>query len=493
VSVPPPAPKADPRAAAAARGLLRRAGYGRDGIQDVLGLAGDVLARRRDRPVYLRRLTGDGALETLIRLFLLDAPVQTAAAERALAPEGIAPLLELGLAAESGAEIRGTARLVPHGSVLVASDLPDDAGGWPDHVAGVHRPSVTLADLTVRLPVARALDMATGCGIQAILASEQCERIVATDLNERALAFAELNAALNGVENVELRHGSFFDAVAGETFGLVVSNPPYVISPESAYLFRDSGLGRDRVSERLVGELPSFLDEGGFGTIMVSWVQAGDDPAARPTEWLEGLGCDAWILHTGLEDPLTTAASWNRDLDGDEDAFAAAIDRWCAYFAEEGIEGIAYGAILMRRRGGATNWVRSRELPNLPRERPADHVLRLFTGMDAVEALGGADGLLDARIRLAEGALIERRLRREADGWSEAAGLTTSVGLPFSAELDGFTAAFLAQLDGTHPLGDVVTALAEAFDAPTDRLLESGTAIARQLVELGLAEVVGEG
>ena len=77
--------------------------------------------------------------------------------------------------------------------------------------------------------------------------------------------------------------GSFFEPVAGETFELVVCNPPYVISPESEYVFRDSGLGRDRVSERLVGELPGYLDEGGFGTIMVSWIQAGDDPAGRPT------------------------------------------------------------------------------------------------------------------------------------------------------------------------------------------------------------------
>src|SRR6185295_16402497 len=133
----------------------------------------------------------------------------------------------------------GAVRLVPHGVLLVASDLPDDEGLHPDHVAGMHRPSVTLADLTVRRHVARALDMGTGCGIQALLAAQHAELVVATDVNERALAFADLNAALNDLDNVETRAGSFFEPVEGETFELVVSNPPYVISPEIAYVFRD--------------------------------------------------------------------------------------------------------------------------------------------------------------------------------------------------------------------------------------------------------------
>ena len=116
----------------------------------------------------------------------------------------------------------------------------------------MQRPSNTLANLTVRRPVARALDVGTGNGIQALLASRHAEHVVATDVNERALAFARFNLALNGVSNVELRQGSFLEPVEGERFDLVVANPPYVISPESSFVFRDSGLGRDRVSELVV-------------------------------------------------------------------------------------------------------------------------------------------------------------------------------------------------------------------------------------------------
>ena len=99
-------------------------------------------------------------------------------------------------------------------------------------VAGIHPPSVTLAKLTVRRPVARALDTGTGNGIQALLASRHARAVTATDVNPRALAFGRLNAGLNGVENLELREGSYFEPVEGERFDLLTCNPPYVISPE---------------------------------------------------------------------------------------------------------------------------------------------------------------------------------------------------------------------------------------------------------------------
>ena len=211
--------------------------------------------------------------------------------------------------------LHAAARIVPHDELLIASDRARRERA-PDHVAGVHWPSATLSNLTVRRPVASALDVGTGNGIQAILAARHAARVVATDVNERALAFAEFNAALNGVANVEFRAGSFFEPVAGERFDLVVCNPPYVISPETAHVFRDSGLPGDTVSETARrASCRAHLAEDAFATITISWI-AGDDLAARPRAWLDGSGCDAWILHTAREDPLRAAASWNRPLGG---------------------------------------------------------------------------------------------------------------------------------------------------------------------------------
>jgi methylase of polypeptide subunit release factors len=79
----------------------------------------------------------------------------------------------------------------------------------------VHGPSLTLSHLTVRRPVETALDVGTGNGIQAILAARHSGRVVATDVNARALDFAAFHTHLNGVDNVEFRLGSFFDPAEG--------------------------------------------------------------------------------------------------------------------------------------------------------------------------------------------------------------------------------------------------------------------------------------
>jgi hypothetical protein len=467
---------------------LREAGYTREGLRPALGAIGDVIARRAHRPVTLRRLESAGSLAVPARLFLLDSDASTDDAERALGSEALAALAELRLVEETDGTLRGSVRLVPQGDLLIASDLAAE-GGRADHVAGVHRPSVTLSDLTVRRPVERALDMGTGCGIQALLAAGHAERVVATDVNERALAFTALNAALNGVENVELRAGSFFEPVAGERFGLVVSNPPYVISPESSFLFRDSGLGRDRVSERLVGELSAFLEPGGFGTITASWVEE-DEPLARPLAWLEGSGCDAWLFHTGTEGVLDTAAAWNLDREGDEKDYAEAVDRWLAYFRAEGIDRIGYGAFVLRRREGET-WVRTHELPDRDRHATSPHVLRLFENADVLARLGGDEALLGARLALVPGAVVETRARHDEDGWEEEWALGLAEGIPFVAELDRVTASFVAALDGSRPLGDLLGDLATASDSP-ERVRESGVKVARELLELGFATVEPE-
>jgi hypothetical protein len=259
-----------------------------------------------------------------------------------------------------------------------------------------------------------------------------------------------------------------------------------VISPEHEFIFRDSGLGRDRVSERLVGELPGYLEEGGFGTILVSWIQDGADLAARPRRWIEGTGCDAWILHTGMEDALTAAGSWNRELSDDQASYARAIDRWTSYFAGEGIEAVAYGALVMRRRTPGPNWIRSRELPDGARVRPQDHLLRLFTGPDLLMQLPSDEALAGLRLALAEGSRITTHLVLGVEGWAETAQLTLDVGIPFAAQLDRLTAEFLVELDGTRTLGDVLDAFARVHEAPPEAARAAGLPVTRRLLELGL-------
>ena len=403
-----------------------------------------------------------------------------------LEPLSAAGLERLGLVARRGDRVVAAVRLIPHDDLVIASDLGESEAG-AEHVPGVQRPSNTLANLTVRRPAGRALDLGTGNGIQALLASRHADHVVATDVNERALAFARFNLALNGAGNVDVRQGSFLEPVEGERFDLVVANPPYVISPESSLIFRDSGLGRDRVSERLVRGLPSLLEEGGFATIMVSWIQEGDDPVGRPGEWLAGCGCDAWILHTGTDDALSAAAGWNRRVGSAEERLER-IDRWLEYFRDEGIEAISYGAIVMRKRTGASNWLRSTELPRGRFAQAGAALERMFAAQDFLGDIAGDDALLDGRFRIADDVTLAQELGREDDLWAlRTAELRLEGGLGFTAGLDPSAARVVSGLDPARPLRAVLEEAADAVGVERSEFMPAGAILVRRMVELGFA------
>ena len=467
--------------------MLARAGYTGPAIQARLGTERDVLSRPADFAPHLRRLEGDeSALASLIRVFVLLASEAVDIADRVLAPVGVAGLERLGLVVRRDDRIVAAVRLIPHDDLVVASDLTEsDAGA--EHVPGVQRPSNTLANLTVRRPVRRALDVGTGNGIQALLVSRHAGNVVATDVNERALAFARFNLALNGVANVELRHGSFLEPVKGERFDLVVANPPYVISPESSFVFRDSGLGRDRVSEHMVRGLPRLLEDGGLATVMVSWIQEGDDEVARPREWLAGSGCDAWILHTGTDDALSAAAGWNRTAVSPEER-AEKIDRWLQYFHSERIERISYGAIVLRKRAGARNWLQSTELPRGRFGQSGAALERMFAAQDFLDAAATDEELLDRRFRIAEDVTLAQQLAQEDGLWAlREAELRLEGGLGFTAGLDPSAARVVSGLDPERPLRTVLEDAADAVGAGRADFLPAGASLLRRMLTLGFA------
>jgi SAM-dependent methyltransferase len=345
----------------------------------------------------------------------------------------------------------------------------------------VHRPSVALAHLTVRGERERALDVGTGNGIQAILLAAHAGHVVATDLNPRALEYAAFNAALNGAANVETRHGSFFEPVEGEQFDLVVANPPYVVSPETAYLFRDSGMRGDAVSEHVVRAAPAFLAPGGFASVLIAWALDPRNPADRPRGWLEGSGCDAFLLHTSTDDPIETATAWNRDLLDRPEDYAAALDRWLAYYGELGIEQLGYACVVLRKRAdGADGWLEALQLPQAALGPAGRHVRRLFETHDLLAGLATDDALLDRRLRVIEDAVVTQDTRFTDGRWRpETLTLRLERGLPFSAELDPPTARMVRELDGSRTLREVLA----------DGHTEAGQAVARQMLEVGFLEL----
>ena len=477
------------------RASLAAAAFTVDRIESTFGTH-TLSARPAETVVHLRRLTDD-AFSTFARLFVLGLPVDVTAVRSALAPFDLDRLLGFGLARLAGAAVAPTVRLVPHGDYYIASDLEPESGETPvDFVPGIQAPSVMLAKLAVRRRARTALDLGTGCGIQALLAAKHCERVVATDVNERALAFAEFNARLNRVVAIEFRHGDGFGAVGDERFDLILSNPPYVISPDLAFFYRDNPLPGDELCRRLVEATPAFLNEGGFAHLLVSWVNSLDASTEPLRAWVAGSGCDAWLLHYKTEDPLTHSANWLGPLtDGDPDTFERELDRWLAYLGRLGIGAIGYGAVVLRRRGETRNWIHADALPLERLEPASDHTLRVFAAHDYLDGLPDDEALLDARLELVERHRLDQTLQAQAGGFRvESQTLALEDGLSFRAEIDRYSAALLPHLDGENTVRDVLAHVASELTlgkADRERFVPAALPIVRRLLALGFLQPPG--
>jgi SAM-dependent methyltransferase len=404
------------------------AGFTVDAVDELLGpVAHGALGREQALPARLvvRRLPDD-PLATLVAVFVLGLEVPARQLAAALPSLGLAGAEELSLVRSIGDDVRARVDLRPYAAVdalgsadwWMISDPGELATGRPlagDHVLGVGGASLTLARSTIRSHVGRVLDLGTGCGVQALHAARHARTVVGTDTSARALRMAELNWRLNAptVPDAELstRLGSLLEPVAGEQFDLVVSNPPFVITPRSvasaAYEYRDGGLVGDELVRRLITSVGSVLRPGGIAQLLGNWEQrAGEGWSDRVGEWLAESGLDGWVVQREMQDPAEYAEIWIRDagqhLSKDADELYAA---WLADFASRGVEGVGFGLVTLRRPLDAAGGARLRRLeerrtgPGLP------------TGSEVVATLAAHDWLAERD----DPALLAEALRVAAD------------------------------------------------------------------------------
>jgi len=228
------------------------------------------------------------------------------------------------------------------------------------------------------------------------------------------------------------------------------------------------------------------LAPGGFACVLIAWALDPDDPAARPRRWLAGSGCDAFLLHTSTDDPLETAALWNRDLLDRPDLYAGVLDRWLAYYRELGIEQLGYACIVLRKRVDAhEGWLEAQPLPRAALRPAGRHVRRLFEAHDRLSEMTSDDDLLGLRLRLVDDAVVSQETRFAEGRWhAESITLRLERGLPFSAELDPPTARLVRALDGSTLLSDALT---EAVGGDAERA--AGLSLARRMLEIGFLEL----
>ena len=146
---------------------------------------------------------------------------------------------------------------------------------------GLTASSMALADFAVPRPCRSTLDVGSGSGIQAFLAAPHSQQVWGVDRSGRSIEFARFNAGLNGITNCEFIEGNAFEPVRGRTFDLVVSNPPFAVTPSVRYMYRDSGVELDGFCRNLVRQAPEFLNEGGIFQFCCDWAHLAGEGTGK--------------------------------------------------------------------------------------------------------------------------------------------------------------------------------------------------------------------
>lgn len=486
-------------------------------VESVAELLGDTADNARQRGVFapaLRAIAGreNDARAILVRCFLLGSHVTSTELDAALPQLTAAGAGELGLVHAVPGRPEGEDRFSAAWSLnpvrlsvdehwLVLSDLDDQLRRGParaDHVMGVGGATRSLIAQAPTAPVDAALDLGTGCGIVAMHLTRHATRVIATDISQRALEFARMNARLNGVgDRIEFRPGDLFSPVAEDRFDLILSNPPFVITPRSGeapvYEYRDGGRTGDALAQSVIETGPALLRVGGTLLCLANWESPwGSNGLNRVSHWIGTAAAsagvlNAWVIERDRVEPASYAETWVRDggvRPGDVE-FERLLAAWIDDFAQRRITGIGLGSARVQR---ATA------------DAQAAPVVHLDTAVGAFADANGLGNALQlafetgaATARMSSGEMLDTRwvldravveIREHQPGEEAPRRITLETARPIARRIaaDTLLAAAVGACDGELSLGQIADALAT--------LLEVDASAAREALVTGVRELV---
>jgi SAM-dependent methyltransferase len=472
------------------RDLLAEAGFLDESVLDAIGVS-DLPSLENDHPLLLDRTAGGSALHTLIRLLLMEMPVEADAFARAIRPMSSDSWQQAGLVRHDNGQVVATVKLLPFRNLILAFDLPAmlQTPQRSQYVMGIGGSTITLSQLTIRRPGGQTLDLGCGCGVHAFLAAPHSSRVAAVDLNPRAVRLAAFNARLNNISNVDCLEGDFFGPVAERKFDLIISNPPFVISPETRFIYRDGGMEADSVSRRIAREAPRFLEEDGFCQILCNWAEkGGSDWRQQMAQWFADSHCDAWVMRSESLSPAAYASKWIRhtEFSDGETGFSQRFHQWLEYYERLGIASFGAGLITMRRRVNGANWFRADASPDRMIGPCGEYIARGFALRDFLETVSEDRALLACRLKYSPDMRLEQQFTPSEQGWQVTGSSIQLIrGLAFRGNSDTFMANLMIHCDGRRTLQELLPDMAAALKADPAQLAPLVCRLIRKLVEQG--------
>ncbi|MCB9385133.1 MAG: methyltransferase [Bryobacterales bacterium] len=487
-----PAPlEPSPEAAARFRAFLDDSGYASDPLIGSLGSGLSV--RRRNEPVLLERTAEPSLLHTLARLFFVGADVPEEVAQAILPRWAVEFALEHGLLRLEQGALKPRVMIWNYEGRYIVSDTARlvSSVGVSDLILGINPSTSTLYRSILPHKADRALDFGSGSGVQAILLAERCNHVDATDITPRAADFGRFNARLNGVDNVRFHTGDGYAPLGDAQYDLIVSNPPFFVTPPSDQAHCGNPLELDEFCRLLARQSAERLTPGGFFQMTCEWVEIEGEPwQERLRGWLESTGCDAWILRAANDPAEEYAHSrlvetrWGTPQD-DRDTY----HEWVRYFRERRVQQVHGGLMLMRKREGA-NWIRIDEQLAHPKVKSLGVLLERGLAVEDWLRAQDDDALAAANPNLVAGSQLLHRLDLTDDGWElHGVALSAPTALTAAKPFRQDVAAFVSQLTGEATLGALVEGLASEVGAPVEQVRKECFALVRTLLREGFLEL----
>jgi carbamoyltransferase len=406
-----------PQTTAALRAVLERAGYEEASICALLKVDASQQIEPTRLHYYSRFVLPDSDLGNLVRLFLLREALSEARVEALFGPDLFNALMKLGLLHERDDGIASRVDVWSLEDLFLATDHRYMVLGPADHldespVMYIGLDSRGLVHSAPRVACRRVLDLCTGSGVQALIASRYASEAVGVDLNPRAVRFARFNAQLNGIENVRFHLGDLYAPVSGERFDAILANPPFVPSPDDELGFRDGGRTGENVLKRIVaGAAAHLLKDGRIG-IVTDLVDVGSY-RARLENWWEGGAADMLVLHTADRDEILFSAPHSHAPFGQSyQEYNTQLERWVQNYRQAGLKAVNFGYVFIRRLSEAQSSTYYSRIVHSPTAGIHQEVAGYFRGRRRLREFkqGGPDGLF---LRPATGL----RIRQEHDGY----------------------------------------------------------------------------
>lgn len=481
------------------RDALSNADYSTTGIVNALKIKHFDAVRTGGRPVLLERTAGGRPIDTLVRLFLLRVPVPRDELARAVAPLSLEALLasRLAVPAEGSDECISGFDLLPYEGFTLVFDRPPREGREPytDYVMGVGGSTSMLALQMIRRRSRATLDLGCGCGTVGFIASRFSDRVVLADRNPRALEMARFNVGLNGIKNAQVVETDFFSGVKGQKFDLIVSNPPFVISPGKTFIYRDGGLDGDGVTETVVRGCCEHLADGGFAHVMCNWAHLKGTPwEQRLANWVEGGEADLLVLRTVTRDPVEYAMLWLNETERhlSTEQLWRRFEEWVSAYRNLGIEAISGGLISLHKAAGRRGWCDVDTAPEQITSHTGEHLHRMFDARDFLAGLDGMRGLAMSRLRCSPAMKLSQHVKLMDEGWRLIeAEAKIEPGYPFGGVLEPLVMQFVLKMDGSMTVGDAITAVALENSADPAKIGPRAISIVEHLIKRAILLPVG--